>query len=542
MASIIRFISLKNFKGLSEEVRVDLKPITLLFGANSAGKSSILQAFQYVREILERNNTNPDRTLQGGDSIDLGGFLNLVNGRDLGKRIEIEVGMDLREETFPELTPDSFDEWVGNDETLDFYNRIYDIRHAVEDAAVRLEIAWNDRRKAAVVTGYQVSTNNVWCMRLSATADGRDVSMQINRENPIFMQQKLAMQAESESLLSLLDDDWASAEDMPAEREESPFTVSDDGMYSVLPELLWELRDAGLEKPGAGLRSWLEGFGSALPKLDRMLNIPVSGVQGAQNIYIAREFTSFLSWLTVGPAMLLRDQLQAARYLGPLRRVPPRGFDASLTKSDAAWSDGMAAWEALLTRPQEMVQRCSEWLNDANKLNAGYGFSRTEVQEIDIRSGAPVGATKPRISLVDQDGLSHQPLDVGVGISQVVPVVVAAQDDRASIVSIEQPELHVHPAVQVGLGDLFVDGAVNRQLSFLLETHSEHLILRLLRRIREAAEQADCGEITPEILGVYYLSNEGGAITATRLDANSSGDFDTPWPRGFFEERGAELF
>jgi predicted ATPase len=81
MTSLIKSLSLKNFKGFSEEVRIELRPITLLFGANSAGKSSVLHALQYVREILERNNANADRTLNGGDSIDLGGFLNVLHGR-----------------------------------------------------------------------------------------------------------------------------------------------------------------------------------------------------------------------------------------------------------------------------------------------------------------------------------------------------------------------------------------------------------------------------------------------------------------------------
>ena len=72
MSNLLRTLSLKNFKGFSDEVRIELRPITLLFGANSAGKSSVLQALQYLREILERQNVNADRTLQGGDAVDLG--------------------------------------------------------------------------------------------------------------------------------------------------------------------------------------------------------------------------------------------------------------------------------------------------------------------------------------------------------------------------------------------------------------------------------------------------------------------------------------
>lgn len=542
MASLIQSISLKNFKGFSEEVRIDLRPITLLFGANSAGKSTILQALQYVREILERNNPNPDRTQQGGDAVDLGGFLNLVHGRDPERRIEIEIGMDLRNDTFPEITPESFDDWVGDSEANNFYNQLYAVRHEVKEASLRLEIAWNVLRQTALVTGYQISTNGIWCLKFEAAQDGRDVAMRINRENPIFMRQQTQEEAESIAALLADFDDWTAEEDIPADGAQPSGNPVERAWYSVLPEILAAVRETGMERPGAGLRSWLQGFGSALPKLDRMLNIPVSGVHGAQNIYIAREFTAFLSWLAIGPAMLLRDQLQAARYVGPLRCIPPRNFEASLTRNDAAWSDGMAAWEALLSSPQEMLERCSHWMQRADRLNSGYGLVRTEVQEIDYNTRNPLGRAKPRIALVDQAGLTHQALDVGVGISQVLPVVVAAQDERASIVSIEQPELHVHPAVQVGLGDLFIDGAIERGLSFLLETHSEHLILRLLRRIREAAEEGGTEHINPDLLGVYYLSNEDGRITATRLPVNAEGDFETPWPKGFFEERGPELF
>lgn len=547
MRSLIKSISLKNFKGFSNEVRIDLRPITLLFGANSAGKSTILQALQYVREILERNNPNPDSTQQGGEAVDLGGFLNLVHERDPEKRIEIEIEMDLSNDSIPEITPESFDEWVGDNDTINFYNNLYSIRNAIQEVSIRLEIAWNEMRQTAIITGYQVSANKNWCMRLEATSDGRDVSMRINRENPIFLHLQTQEEADNSVLASAwldVDDDWLMSDDVPADWRPDVSLPADRAWYSILPGILEKVRGCGMESPGKGLRAWLHGFGGALPKLDRMLNIPVSGVQGAQNIYIAREFTAFLSWLTVGPAMLLRDQLRATRYVGPLRCIPPRGFEASLTKSEAAWSNGMAAWEALLTRSQEMVERCSHWMQDVDRLNSGYGLVRTEVQEIDYNTGVPLGRVKPRIALIDQAGLMHQALDVGVGISQVLPVVVASQDDRASLVSIEQPELHIHPRVQVGLGDLFIDGAVKRGLCFLLETHSEHLILRLLRRIKETTEGSrpeGVSAVTPDDVNIVYLEkcHEGG-IVAYSIGVDANGKFNDRWPRGFFPERMRE--
>lgn len=188
MPSLIKSIALSNFKGFSDEVRIDIKPVTLLFGANSAGKSSILQAMQYVREILERSNLNADRTLQGGDAVDLGGFLNLVNDRDASKSIEIEIGMQLGDEPVPELVPDSFEDWQSDEGAVwEFYSALQDIRNRVTEVSLRLEVSWSEMRLAAFVSQYTISANGEWCVRIKASGDGRDATMSINPQNPIFM-------------------------------------------------------------------------------------------------------------------------------------------------------------------------------------------------------------------------------------------------------------------------------------------------------------------------------------------------------------------
>lgn len=56
----LKSLTIENFKGISDPVTIELKPITLLFGPNSAGKSTIVQAFHYMREILERGNVDVD--------------------------------------------------------------------------------------------------------------------------------------------------------------------------------------------------------------------------------------------------------------------------------------------------------------------------------------------------------------------------------------------------------------------------------------------------------------------------------------------------
>ena len=359
---------------------------------------------------------------------------------------------------------------------------------------------------------------------------------------------------DSDSLLAELDD-WISPSDLgyadstgghASEPSTSHEGKTQSRKVSLLSEIFLAVQEAGMERPGDGLRSWLNGFNGALPRLDQMLFIPAPGATGAANVYIAREFTAFLSWLTIGPALLLREQLRKLRYIGPLRRIPPRGFDVSLTKSDAAWSDGMAGWETLLSGPQSLVDSCSEWMNGEDKLNTGYAIARKRVQEFELNGPHinPNGRVRSRLALIDSTDLAHQPQDVGVGISQVLPVVVAAQDGNASIVCIEQPELHIHPSVQVGLGDLFIDGAQGKRLSFLIETHSEHLVMRLQRRIRETSsgdlppEQAPLSEAEVNI--IYLDRNDVGTVRAIEVGLDANGKFTDPWPRGFFPERMRE--
>jgi predicted ATPase len=116
---------------------------------------------------------------------------------------------------------------------------------------------------------------------------------------------------------------------------------------------------------------------------------------------------------------------------------------------------------------------------------------------------------------------------------------------------IEQPELHIHPAIQVGLGDLFLeatrsdDGHFSEGKTLLVETHSEHMMLRLLRRVRETSNN----ELPPGVKGVeakdiavIYVENRNQTVEFKRMRIDNDGDFEDFWPRGFFTERAEELF
>jgi predicted ATPase len=572
LPSRLTAIELENFKGIGERVRVELAPITLLFGANSAGKSTIIQAMQYVREVLERRNVNPDRTLYGGEFVDLGGFHNLVHQRDLTRSICIKLEMDLNRSSLPDLVPEAYDEWQTNDESVwEFSGLLQETKDRTNSVSIELKIGWSSIRQAALVIGYEVGINGEWIVRINSPEDGRDAEIKINPQNPVLM--RYITQDDLESSQSILPDlELESSNESLSQSSDTEISNSDSEIenhgYSLLYEIVNNLEEAGIKGASKGFRQWLNTVDGALPTLAPLLYVPTGEAKGAEAVYIAREFTSFLSAVVVGPGILIRDQLRKLRYVGPIRNVPPRGFEASLTPDEARWADGTAAWETLLTGNISLVDEVSAWMSNEDKLATGYEVKRRAFKEVDVttlnwlmRVADPDAGVRSdpemmrqlertpekfQIDLVDiKTGMRVWPRDVGIGISQVLPVVVSALEPSASLVAIEQPELHIHPAVQVGLGDLLIKGAKEHGISFLIETHSEHLILRLLRRIRETAEDElppGLFALNPEDVCVVYVQSGESGVELVPLPIDESGEFTTRWPKGFFDERAEELF
>ena len=140
---------------------------------------------------------------------------------------------------------------------------------------------------------------------------------------------------------------------------------------------------------------------------------------------------------------------------------------------------------------------------------------------------------------------SIAPSNMGIGFSQIMPLVASAFGSENRLIAIEQPELHIHPALQTELADLFIQSAKERGNRFLIETHSEHLILRLLRRVRETTEGELAHEhppLFPSDICVLYVEPTEQGSKVIELPVTADGDFSCPWPNGFFEERSAELF
>jgi predicted ATPase len=133
--------------------------------------------------------------------------------------------------------------------------------------------------------------------------------------------------------------------------------------------------------------------------------------------------------------------------------------------------------------------------------------------------------------------------DIGSGISYIFPILTSLWDSKLSF--IEQPELHLHPKAQCEFGDVFIS-AFNRGNIAVIESHSEHLILRILRRIRETTNgilipkelKINCDEVS-----IYYFEPQPeGHTEVKKIRLDRHGELMDIWPNGFFSERDSELF
>ena len=130
--------------------------------------------------------------------------------------------------------------------------------------------------------------------------------------------------------------------------------------------------------------------------------------------------------------------------------------------------------------------------------------------------------------------------DVGFGVSQVLPVLVEAfYCPSNSTVWMEQPEIHLHPQVQAELADVFISATRSREdgnprnVQLIIESHSEHFLNRLQRRVAE-------GVLSPEDVAIYFCKRAGAATELEPLNVNLYGDIEN-WPDNFFGDEMADL-
>lgn len=223
--------------------------------------------------------------------------------------------------------------------------------------------------------------------------------------------------------------------------------------------------------------------------------------------------------------------LDNVAYLGPLREYPERAYTwpgpvpRQLGRKGERAADVLIA-EAHAERPTNgeresarLIDRVSEWLSRMGLAD-----------ELILRGQA---GTRNYELVVARGQQRANIADVGFGVSQVLPAIVLAYSTPpGGTIILEQPELHLHPAAQAGLADFIVDVSREREVQFLVETHSELLFRRL--------QTLMAGEsLTPDQCALYWVGFEDGEAGLTRLDIDEFGRVAN-WPKQFFGDAVGE--
>lgn len=444
-------LRIKNFKAWRDTGEIRLAPLTVLFGTNSGGKSSIPQLLLLLKQTAE----SPDRqrALQLGDSrtlVDVGTFEDVVHKHDTSLPVEFTFGWSI-------------------DRPLNVSDPLGD-----QTSYEGNEFEFSATLKAD--TNGQPKTTE-FCYELRNNGD-------------IVLDLKLEERANQTG------------------RKKAEFGVSSE-TYGLT------------RHPG---RVW------GLPDPLRFYGFPDEVAAHYQNAAFASDFV-----------LELERMLKSLFYLGPLREYPKRLYLWSGEVPDHVGTKGERAVEAILAAQQRRFnwapgQRTKPLqLLVAERLKAmglihdfkiePLGKNRKEY-EVLVRTTPNL----PEVKLTD----------VGFGVSQVLPVMVEClYVPSRSIVIFEQPEIHLHPRVQAELADLFVDAIHVREsgkprgCQYIVESHSEHFLRRLQRRIAE-------GRLTNKDAALYFVHTERDEARIEELDVDMFGNIRN-WPEDFFGDQMGDL-
>ncbi len=630
---MIRHIALSNFKAFGPEQQIPLRPITLIFGKNSGGKSSVIHSLLLAHHAQQKDTWHVGSPVLAGDSIDLGGFHNYIHRHEAERSMHLAITCDVPPycKKHPILVAADKvklalevaalgNEWRDGD----VERRLPSLRscEVTLDDSPLLTLSRDDENKmyASLHTDHPAvaALINRFAAQLAKTQinqgihealcqEARAICADADLGEPFFFPGRVSFAHDLYD--EVLDfNNTQPAELEPGEKVRSfartHFTPVLAGLFATLHlcftdnlcqlEYLGPLRmlpDRFIPETDGTEPNWKSGGAFAWQRIkdsDSLLQ-DLNGVLETMKIQYELKVRRIADEDSIQNAVIeyLRDRAEPRLLQAIAEREEKRGerLAEELKLSDADYRDYLLSnpklheelaecWQEhhsnLIAEDYSMDNARRDVLGqrmdrelpmDWNELRLEHPEGNPKIQAVQeqlaepeaqaegIRSEIIARLTDPRtdLKLVDKrNGTPVTARDVGIGISQMMPVLVHSLGFRNRLIAIEQPEIHLHPALQAELGDVFIESALGGSKNqFLIETHSEHLILRILRRIRETSR----GKLPPgkhsiqtSEVAVLYVSPSSEGSTVQELRIDDQGNFLDNWPQGFFEDRLDEMF
>jgi len=571
-------LELENFKAFKHRASLNLKPITLLFGQNSSGKSSVLQALYLLKQTVDHGDPQTPLLFSVENGIaDLGNFQEVIYGHQEEGTFSIRLDAKWKIDHHYSPLPTTYGEIYKDGEDPDW-------PAANTDVGIDITFSSEKEHNGCKIVRYRLYTDdNDSCIEFIPIImpNGKSKFIPYNKRFPLDITE-ITTKAYKEFQNKLKEMKSNFLEKLIEELKNQPKEGMNEFVDNKVKErnqLLFD-EEEEFKKENAVLKTALVDFYEYINKFDqnkgelraeelefstsfrdllnngvldsfglpeceyflpgkvvtakKMWNTADVAVWDAYaNDCIPLEFTRYghsyhpcsghsINYL-FGAALNLYYTLERVYCLGPFRSYPRRYYTLSGKKEMGFKAEHLAE---LLFRKSDCIEEVNKWLD---KLDIGYNL---KINRIPLSSNDLY-----EMRLIDSQQEQETSVcitDVGFGVSQILPVVVQSATAKDSCILIEQPELHISLTLQARLGSMFAESVKERGNQFIIETHSEHLILRLQRLIRKK-------ELTPDQVGIFYISRGKKGSEVKELRLGDDGEFIDDWPHGFFAERLREL-
>lgn len=473
-------IRLTKFQGFDQTMEFQLKPLTLVFGPNASGKSSIARALLLMKQSISIEKSFLSNSASGflydGPDISLASFANVVHQHH--EDSEIEIGLEIDMAQGASSRPGTLAEFI---ESVDITFRI----------------------------GSRPPMNG---LQLKFGLFGGADSVELDFE---FVGRGLKLR------------NWTGLDELfELSNRPEPSSPSDRlGADDLVEPGVWPGDDTRMPSGGSTQDTW----GDVAQEVIFVLRNNFPSVMGAP----------WKQTLDSRKRLLLNDLLSTARiamsrevrdikHIGPLRTISERLiYEAGVVEDDFERP-------ADFNRGKSSDLAVSSWL--LALTDGRYKFQPVEFYAEPVKF---LGSLKSQILV---DTASNTPVtfaDVGVGLSQVLPILQAMQNSskKSSTASllIEQPELHLHPAMQANLADLFIESVkTNPKFQIIAETHSESMLMRIQKRMRE-------GKIGPDMVQILYVDRGTSGNQVRELELSAEDEFSISMPVSFSKLRLEDL-
>lgn len=489
--------SVKNIKAFKDEAEIEIKPITIFVGKNSCGKSSLIRFPVVISQSVLSDADTP--ILFFGKNIDYGNYEDVVYGHSKDRKMEFSVSYDFY-----------MDRYYGSSNKLDErYSKFIGSFHTAD-----IRIGLTKYSKRMIIDNWVISIEGKIAIKI----------LREQKENYII------------SFYDIWDD-----------KEVMTFPVKHAYFYHFFPNLyateyLENIIDYYCKQNGKPLLSNIikkeykknrYGIREFLYGDNRDDNEDVAEIRKIAQMFIF--YSDVLSEVRVH----VTQDADETYYIGPFRENPSRVYRDVERQVDSVGSRGEDVSAMLkndYTHGKKVITSVSNW------------FEKSMNYKVSLKD---IGSGLYNIVVMKDDGHADNIIDVGYGISQVLPIVaqlakirhgrkrynrISPFDPTNRTFVIEQPELHLHPGAQAELANLFVDivsqNNKENSVDILIETHSEHLIRRLQALVADKNVN-----ISNDQVKIYYVDkDENNEAFVTEMRILENGQFEKEWPSGFFDK------